>query len=286
MSYFNDVVEEVGELAKFSDSPEFDGLRDAISEQLFEINGQISTLQQYVGTLEGFLAKTGTMNMKVIDNIDKKTIQNIGKVSELVKKVNTDVVMLDKIDVNELDKLQVLARDKLTRDLSYSLREFQNIQQGYTKVIKSINDRARSELDNQNSAALMLEEEGETGSNRQPDTSTSAKNIVIQREALNNEEFAYQQNLIRQRDEEIVNIERGITELNGLFTDLSHVIQQQGSMVDNIEANIYSVADNTQLASRELDKALRYQRKSSKWCLYLLMLLSGMFFFMMLIILI
>ena len=107
--------------------------------------------------------------------------------------------------------------------------------------------------------------------------------IVIERDPINNEEFAYQQNLIEQRDQEISNIERGITELNEIFKDLGNVVQQQGVLVDNIEANIYTTSDNTQMASNELRKAMRYQKSTSRWRVYLLVVLLVMLFFIFLI---
>lgn len=277
-----DVDNNFKEGGSYRDSPEFDKLKEEIVAQLFEINGQISTLQHFISTLKNFLDKKNDMNAKVIDNIDKKAVKNIEKIGNLVKKINEEILRLDNIEVNDLDKLQLIERDKLTRDLRYSLEEFQNTQRQYTVIIKSINDKAKLNLKQQNLEALRQDEEGI----EMTSTVASKKNIVIQREALNNEELAYQHDLIRQRNEEILNIERGITELNEVFSDLGNVIQQQGVLVDNIEANIYTTVNHTAMASRELDKAMRSQRKLSKWCLYLLMILSGMLFFMMLIILI
>ncbi|CCE62190.1 hypothetical protein TPHA_0C00330 [Tetrapisispora phaffii CBS 4417] len=272
---------------KYSDSPEFDALKDRIIEQLFEINGQINTINQFSSTLEKFLNNEGdnSLNVKVIDNIDKKAIQNIEKIKGLISVINEEVCKVEKIEVAELNQLQIIAKDKIIRDIRSSIKEFQNLQKRYTALIKRINEKARLQLENKH--ALLVEEENEATQHvGQAPVQIQNKNIVIPRESINNEEFAYQQNLIRQRDEEIINIERGITEINDIFTDLSNVIQDQGMIVDNIEANIYSTLDNTQLASNELNKAMRYQRKSSKWCLYLLMILTIMLFFMMLVILI
>ncbi|EGA76860.1 Pep12p [Saccharomyces cerevisiae Vin13] len=117
----------------------------------------------------------------------------------------------------------------------------------------------------------------------QKSTRIPGSQIVIERDPINNEEFAYQQNLIEQRDQEISNIERGITELNEVFKDLGSVVQQQGVLVDNIEANIYTTSDNTQLASDELRKAMRYQKRTSRWRVYLLIVLLVMLLFIFLI---
>lgn len=269
---------------EYRDSPEFEVLKEEIVTQLFEINGQISTLQQFITTLESLLKK-GNVNAKVIDNIDKKSVENIRKVGSLIKNVNEVVHKIDAIEDSDLDKTQVIAREKIVRDVRYSLQEFQNTQRQYTSVIKQINIIAKAALnieeqEQQNNSAVMQEEE------QQQQQVLMKRNtpIVIQREPINNEEFAYQENLIRQRDHEIMNIEEGITELNEIFKDLGAVVQQQGILVDNIEANIYSATDNAAMASRELHKAQKSQRNTNKWCLYMLFGASFMLIILLLVV--
>ncbi|CCF57590.1 hypothetical protein KAFR_0C05990 [Kazachstania africana CBS 2517] len=274
--YFVD--ENEGDAVKYTDSPEFESLKDQIASQLFEINGQVSTLQQFLSTLKSFL-ESSNINPKAVDKIDKKSVDNIHKTRNLVNEINQLVLRINDLEESTLDMTQVIAREKLSRDVKYSIQEFQNTQLSYTKIIKSINDIAKNKLATENNTALLEEEERDNTQVQQQHAQ-----MIVERDPINNEEFVYQQNLIRQRDEEILNIEQGITELNEIFKDLSTVVQQQGLMVDNIEANIYSTLDNTQLASSELNKAMRYQRRSGKWCLYMLIALSVMLLFMLLMV--
>lgn len=285
--YFVDEEEPRESSIGFTDSPEFNVLKEEIVTQLFEINGQISTLQQFISTLESLLKK-GNVSAKVVDKIDKKSVVNIRKVGSLIKNVNEQVQKIDAIEEFSLDRPEVIAREKIVRDVRYSLQEFQSTQRKYANVIRDINNRARAALNQEeesNITALREEEEG--GLQKQqliPNDKGKKLQITIEREPINNEEFAYQQNLIRQRDQEISNIEEGITELNEIFKDLGNVVQQQGIMVDNIEANIYSTSDNTAMASRELNKAYRSQKSANKWCLYLLAGLLIMLFMLLLIV--
>ncbi|CCE89828.1 SNAP receptor PEP12 TDEL_0A04960 [Torulaspora delbrueckii] len=285
--YFVDEEEPRESSIGFTDSPEFNVLKEEIVTQLFEINGQISTLQQFISTLESLLKK-GNVSAKVVDKIDKKSVVNIRKVGSLIKNVNEQVQKIDAIEESSLDRPEVIAREKIVRDVRYSLQEFQSTQRKYANVIRDINNRARAALNQEeesNITALREEEEG--GLQKQqliPNDKGKKLQITIEREPINNEEFAYQQNLIRQRDQEISNIEEGITELNEIFKDLGNVVQQQGIMVDNIEANIYSTSDNTAMASRELNKAYRSQKSANKWCLYLLAGLLIMLFMLLLIV--
>lgn len=268
---------------KFTDSPEFEKIKDEIVNELFNINSLIGTLQHFLDSLQTFIDKRD-VNGKIIDNIDKKSIEKINEISKLIKKINSLDNKLNEIDDLSLDKLQILAKDKILRDIKLSVQEFQNIQKNYKNTIKEINNLATITL-NENSTALLIDED-EQQQHQTNSYNNSNGQIYIPREAINNEELAYQQTLIRQRDEEIQDIERGIVELNGIFKDLSSVIQQQGTMVDNIEENIFIAADNTRLANDELNKALRYQKKSNKFCLHILIFFSIMFLLFLFVIII
>lgn len=280
--FFGGYNEAVWNGSRFSDSPEFQTLKEEVAAELFEINGQTSTLQQFTATLKSFIDR-GDVSAKVVERINKRSVAKIEEIGGLIKKVNTSVKKMDAIEEASLDKTQIIAREKLVRDVSYSFQEFQGIQRQFTQVMKQVNERAKESLEASemaNDAALLDEEQRQNSSKS---TRIPGSQIVIERDPINNEEFAYQQNLIEQRDQEISNIERGITELNEVFKDLGSVVQQQGVLVDNIEANIYTTSDNTQLTSDELRKAMRYQKRTSRWRVYLLIVLLVMLLFIFLI---
>lgn len=269
----------------FRDCPRFEELKDKISSELFEVNGRVSTLKQFTESLSRFLDNSDIdVNANVVQNINKKALTNIEVVNELLKNVNEDVKEIDNIEDSELGKPQIIARDKLIRDSRFSIQESQTAQQQFSKIIKSINAEARGKLNEEQNWTALLQEDEESHQTNNDNTAQRQVNFVIEREPINNEEFAYQQRLIQERDEEITNIERGITELNGIFKDLGAVITHQGMMVDNIEANIYSAVENTAGASQELNKANRMQKRSSRYCLYFLMILVVMLILMILIV--
>lgn len=280
MSFYRDSFEEN---ERFVDSPEFEQFSDEISAKLFEMNGLLSTLQQFVKTLQNKYEQ-GSVNTKAVENINKKAVSYTNDISALTKSINELVHKVDAIEETSLDRSQLISREKLTRDVKYSVQVFQTVQSEFAKTTKLINNKAKS--------ALVKEEQGldeglreELEDQHQQQQQQQQKSVVIEREPINNEEFAYQQNLIRERDQEISNIERGISELNGIFQDLGAIVQQQGHLVDNIETNIYSVGNNTQSAARELNKAMKSQRRSSKWCLYMLAVLSVFLLLMTLVVL-
>lgn len=278
MSFYRDSFEEN---ERFVDSPEFEQFSDEISAKLFEMNGLLSTLQQFVKTLQNKYEQ-GSVNTKAVENINKKAVSYTNDISALTKSINELVHKVDAIEETSLDRSQLISREKLTRDVKYSVQVFQTVQSEFAKTTKLINNKAKSALVKEEQGLdEVLREELEDQHQQQ----RQQKSVVIEREPINNEEFTYQQNLIRERDEEISNIERGISELNGIFQDLGATVQQQGHLVDNIETNIYSVRNSTQSAARELNKAMKSQRRSSKWCLYMLAVLSVFLLLMTLVVL-
>jgi t-SNARE complex subunit (syntaxin) len=83
----------------------------------------------------------------------------------------------------------------------------------------------------------------------------------------------FQDSLIVEREAEIRNIEQGVTELNELFRDVAHIVNEQGELLDNIHENVENTRTDTRRADLELRSAARHQRQArSKACCLLLIL--------------
>ncbi|KAL6940831.1 hypothetical protein ACO0QE_004749 [Hanseniaspora vineae] len=299
-SYTDEVsAESVNETAnpkntKFSDYPEYDELARQISHSLFRVNGGISTLQQFVETLEGYNQEHrfsdetepevnnnnfNTLSSKTVEKITRKSVSNIDKVTLELKQINELVHIINEMEEKSLDTQRIISREKLLRDVKYSLQEFQTCQTRLKLLTEKANEEAK---------IALLEEQKELEDGVSPGSSSQPQNtfqstMVVEREDLNNEELVYHQNLIRERDEEITNIQDGISELNSIFQDLNTMVMEQGQLVDNIESNIYSVAANTQEASKHLNKAMISQKRRSKLFIYLFVVLLVILFFSILI---
>ena len=87
------------------------------------------------------------------------------------------------------------------------------------------------------------------------------------------DEVDFQDSLIVEREAEIRNIEQGVTELNELFRDVAHIVNEQEETLDLIQANVETTRGHTQGADLELRSAVRYQRNArGKACCLLLIL--------------
>eukprot|EP00743_Colponemidia_sp_Colp-15_P001068 GILK01001179.1.p2 GENE.GILK01001179.1~~GILK01001179.1.p2 ORF type:complete len:252 (-),score=56.63 GILK01001179.1:1345-2052(-) len=77
---------------------------------------------------------------------------------------------------------------------------------------------------------------------------------------------------MREKEAEIVHLERDVRELNQIFVDLHGLVQQQGEMLDTIESQVEKTKTNVTAANRELLIARKYQNKSRKRMCYILLI--------------
>jgi hypothetical protein len=89
----------------------------------------------------------------------------------------------------------------------------------------------------------------------------------------NQDEVDFQEALIIEREAEIRNIEQSVGELNELFRDVAHIVQEQGGQLDLISENVENVTTDTRGAHVELRSASRYQKNArTKMCCLLIIL--------------
>ena len=99
--------------------------------------------------------------------------------------------------------------------------------------------------------------------------------LVQQQVALAEQsEVDFQEMLINEREEEIREIEQGISEVNEIFRDLATMVNEQGVMIESIEGNVQSTLGSTRQAADELVSANRYQKKARNRAFCLLIILA------------
>ncbi|XP_053487715.1 syntaxin 3b isoform X1 [Ictalurus furcatus] len=69
---------------------------------------------------------------------------------------------------------------------------------------------------------------------------------------------------IESRHKDIVRLESSIKELHDMFVDIAMLVESQGDIIDNIEANVSKSVDHIAAAKIETKKAVRYQTKARK----------------------
>lgn len=252
MAYSDDVDLEAQ--VPYSDSPEFDELSERIASGVFEINSNLVNLQSQLKGLET------KKRRDELASVEERAVKLSDRTREKFKELSEDIKRLQSWP--ESTPAQRFTQQKLSREFSTVLSEFQDVQRDLAERQRSSIVRAKS--------GLAEEEERRTDEHDHEDEQLLEQE---QEQGLSQEEVDHQQALIAERETEIQGIEQGIEELNEIFTDLGTIVTEQGTIVDNIEANVYNIAQSTQDASTQLTKAARSQRNTRGRALCLLIIL-------------
>lgn len=257
--------------------PAFEKLTSRIGIQIFKINSNVTAIQKLL-TLSSSSSSSNTK--AAAQDWGKRINDLIETTRDLVKDATTDIKQLSTFPLGPASGGAKLTQAKLQRDFRSAAMQFQRVQKdavAKTRAkLEADKQKERAMLKSRNSQQLLIETEESTSS------STSANEPGLQQaEALDllpqgptQADLEYQESLITSREAEIREIESGVQELNEIFRDLGNIVQEQGGMIDNIEFNINSIADNTAGADRELVVAHEYQRKAGRRCICLLLVVG------------
>ncbi|KAG0016581.1 hypothetical protein BGZ81_011145 [Podila clonocystis] len=214
-----------------------------ISQQVFRISSNVSSIQKLVGLL-GTNKDTEDARAKLHDVTEQTRA--------LVKETSQDIKDLSKYDATG----KKLEHQKLSKDFQKVLVEFQKAQRLSAERQREFVDRVR--LTN---VRNDYEDEDGSESGDQPLINNSQRRMQLM---VVDNELEYNESMIVQREEEIREIEHGITELNEIFRDLGTMVNEQGSMLDSIESNVTSISMTTHSASEELTIAATHQKNARK----------------------
>ncbi|XP_033111536.1 syntaxin-like isoform X1 [Anneissia japonica] len=74
---------------------------------------------------------------------------------------------------------------------------------------------------------------------------------------------------IEARHNDIIKLEKSITELHDMFMDMATLLETQGEMIDNIEANVMASVDYVHEGTENISAALTYQKSARKKKIYI-----------------
>ncbi|SPO25074.1 related to PEP12 syntaxin (T-SNARE), vacuolar [Ustilago trichophora] len=261
--------------------PAFEKLTSKIGIQIFKINSNVTAIQKLLTLSSSSSSSSSSSNTKAAAQDWGKRINDLIETTrDLVKDATTDIKQLSTFPLGPASGGAKLTQAKLQRDFQSAAMQFQRVQKdavAKTRAkLEADKQKERAMLKSRNSQQLLIETEESTTS------STSANEPGLQQaEALDllpegptQADLEYQESLITSREAEIREIESGVQELNEIFRDLGNIVQEQGGMIDNIEFNINSIAENTAGADRELVVAHEYQRRAGRRCICLLLVVG------------
>ncbi|KAH7057500.1 t-SNARE [Linnemannia elongata] len=232
----------------------FSAKANQISQQIFRISSDVSSIHRLVEFL-GTNKDTEDVRNKLHD-VTEQTRLRVKETSQEIK----DLARLDNTHVKKLE------HNKLSKDFQKVLVEFQKVQRTSAEKQREFVDRARHGATRND---YSDEDASESGDRPLIDDSQRRMQLIV----VDNE-LEYNESMIVQREEEIREIESGITELNEIFRDLGTMVHEQGSMLDSIENNVTSISMSTHAAAEELTTAAIHQRNARKKSCYLLLIVA------------
>ncbi|EIW69616.1 hypothetical protein TREMEDRAFT_30655, partial [Tremella mesenterica DSM 1558] len=238
----------------------FTTLKDSVSIQIFKIQSNVQGIQRAVDKLGG--PQDGPALRTSLHNLTEAT-------REMIKKSTEDVKTLAAFPTGGPGQGQRKPiQTKLSKEFTVALTAFQKVQRASA-------ERQRTSVESQKRQVDRMVEDADANSE---DTLWTLElprygQRELTRCRVSTQELEFQETLIAEREAEIREIESGIHELNDIFRDLGTIVVEQGGLIDNIESNIVSVAQNTSSAAEELTTAHEYQRKAGRRMACLLIIL-------------
>lgn len=258
--------------------PEFEKLTSKIGIQIFKISSNVTAIQKLIS-----LSSSNTSAKAATQDWSKRINDLIETTRDLVKDATNDIKQLSTFPLGPANGGAKLTQAKLQRDFQSAAMQFQQVQKeavAKTRAkLEQDKQKERAMLKSRNSQQLLIDTEGsghtaDASQSRAEEGSLQAEALDLLPEGPSQADLEYQESLITSREAEIREIESGVQELNEIFRDLGNIVQEQGGMIDNIEFNINSIAENTAGADRELVVAHEYQRKAGRRCICLLLVVG------------
>lgn len=241
----------------YKDDPEFDSLSDHVADQLFDISATNGRIWSMLRTNQ----REGAVDLATRTRREFRQLKN-------------DMERLQYWD--EPEPSQQFTQHRISREFGSALAEFQRIQRRLAEVEKE--DLQAAMVPRRTSQSIELPHTAQPEVISPEESTPEQLQSQAFEDQLRQDEVAYQRGLVLEREQEIQGIEEGINELNEIFTNLSTIVTEQGTVLDNIESNIYSVASATRDGSSQLNRAARWQRSSSgrQLCFLLVLLVIAL----------
>ncbi|CAF9910783.1 MAG: hypothetical protein GOMPHAMPRED_007174 [Gomphillus americanus] len=239
---------------EYRDDPEFSRFAEELSVKLFTLTSNISRLSQQISLL-GTKRDTERVRERVHDLLEESR-NGFKEAGEGIKRLNA---------WPDLNASQRYTQQRLSREFQSSGSEFQTIQRLTLEKQKSSASTSRQALETGDASGLprYTDDPQQQQQTQQQD----------QLQLAPQDEVDFQESLIIERESEIRNIEHSVGELNELFRDVAHMVQEQGGELDRIDANVQNTVTDTRNADLELRSANRYQKQArGKACCLLVIL--------------
>ncbi|SMN18970.1 similar to Saccharomyces cerevisiae YOL018C TLG2 Syntaxin-like t-SNARE that forms a complex with Tlg1p and Vti1p and mediates fusion of endosome-derived vesicles with the late Golgi [Maudiozyma saulgeensis] len=265
--------------------PLFVDIARDIDEYLHEIETLLEHLMKLYrkNSLPGFEDKTP--DEQEIEKISLNILQLFQRSYNVIKKL--EVIHMEQfLEGRQLNRGELIILDNMTKDYAQKIQwesnKFRVLQNNYLKFLNKDDLKPIIPKNAFDSSQLLLQEEEEKGKNGLSNEidEYSMKTLQNQQQKAKNSN----QKFLEQRDQEITELTKGIYEVGTIFREMQNLIIDQGTIIDRIDYNLENTVVELKQANKELEGATRYQKRTQKCKIILLLTLCviALFFFVML----
>ncbi|KDP39517.1 hypothetical protein JCGZ_02537 [Jatropha curcas] len=230
----------------------------AVAAGIFQIDTAVYSLNRLVNSL-------GTPKDTI--ELREKLHKTRQRISELVKDTSAKLRQASEADhYGEVSPAKKINDAKLAKQFRTALNEFQKVQ------------RLAAERETMYAPFVPREVLPSSYNAHEPGVSSSEsheqQSLLLesrrQEVLFLDNEIAFNEAIIEEREQGIKEIQQQISEVNEIFKDLAVLVHEQGVMIDDIGSNIENSHAATAQATSQLAKASKIQRSnSSMFCLLL-----------------
>lgn len=260
--------------------PSFLDISESIDENIDLITKKIDKLNGLYkkNLLPGFNDRT--MDEEEIEKLNYTITTKFYECNNLVKRFENIKRQPDnKLKADDLNMIENMQKNYAWKIQQLS-SNFRRLQNNYIKFLKKDEFEQLPSLNKSTIAdggtynpAIDETEELETYSREAIKESSS---ILQQKSNIND-------SMIRQREQEVTKLAQGVLEVSSIFKEMQNMVIDQGTILDRIDYNLENTKVDLQNASQQLIQGSRYQKRTQKCKLILLLSLIVFLLFMIVI---
>jgi syntaxin 7 len=242
---------------------------DELSAESKKVGGAIFQMQTQVSSFKRMVDALGTSKdtreLRAKLNKQRELIGGMAKEASLAVKRMAQTVHDADSSGDARRAKHVAQHQKLVKDFHAVLKEFQKAQRTCAERESTFLPQKEVSRSGYGASDDEMRPPGSGGGSGGGFGKSEEKQALLmdsrRQELVRNEgEMEFNNALIEEREQGILEIQQQIGEVNEIFQDLAVLVNEQGQMIDDIEANIVSTAVRTKDAQRELTKADKSQK--------------------------
>jgi len=216
-----------------------------------QVSDSIVQYQRNIALLEKLARNVGTKNDTSVSqtqyNLQLEVIQQLGqRIETQLRSHESRLSTLPRSEASSLRTTHI----KLTRDYRLVEQQFRNLQLDVKRkrslaevrqreVVRMEEEERERRRREENKGGVGEEEMTEEGMQWQ---------MQIQEDKINEE-------IMREREAEIKNIHKGMHQVNEIYKDLAHLVDEQQEGIDQIETQMEDTKENTATGLKHIEKA-------------------------------